>query len=120
MLPSGIGRPPLACDGSMLRASFRLCYAAQRLFLLSILLLLPSWPANVEAMRPSRRETLKQATIEMFYHGFDNYMSHAFPEDEVGAFPQDCCETPPADPAMFRTKLIDGHCLSYGLYLASL
>lgn len=34
-------------------------------------------------MRPSRVAELRQETVAMFYHGFDNYMKIAFPEDEV-------------------------------------
>jgi hypothetical protein len=35
------------------------------------------------AMRPDRMRELRQDTVDMFYHGFDNYMKIAFPEDEV-------------------------------------
>ena len=35
------------------------------------------------AMPPARIAELRQETIDMFYHGFDNYMNVAFPEDEV-------------------------------------
>lgn len=38
-----------------------------------------------EAMTPKRIGELRQETIAMFYHGFDNYMDVAFPEDEVRA-----------------------------------
>ena len=48
-----------------------------------LLLLLPSWIGAVRAMRPDRVAQLRQETVDMFYHGFDNYMSIAFPEDEV-------------------------------------
>jgi predicted deacetylase len=34
-------------------------------------------------MRPDRVAQLRQETVEMFYHGYDNYMNIAFPEDEV-------------------------------------
>jgi hypothetical protein len=34
-------------------------------------------------MPPGRVAQLRQETVEMFYHGFDNYMKIAFPEDEV-------------------------------------
>lgn len=34
-------------------------------------------------MRPSRVAELRQETVAMFYHGFDNYMKIAFPEDEL-------------------------------------
>ncbi|KAI0126531.1 glycoside hydrolase family 47 protein [Xylariales sp. AK1849] len=34
-------------------------------------------------MRPDRIASLRQETVAMFYHGFDNYMKLAFPEDEL-------------------------------------
>ena len=49
------------------------------------LLLLTTWLGAVEAMRSSRIAELRQETVDMFYHGYDNYMSVAFPEDEVFA-----------------------------------
>ncbi len=52
-------------------------------WLLSALCLLSSWPVHSLAMRPSRMAELRRETVEMFYHGFDNYMQIAFPEDEV-------------------------------------
>ncbi|KAK3942784.1 ER degradation-enhancing alpha-mannosidase-like protein 1 [Diplogelasinospora grovesii] len=47
------------------------------------LVFLVQWPPAAEAMRPSRVKELRQETVEMFYHGFDNYMKIAFPEDEL-------------------------------------
>jgi len=52
-------------------------------WLLLALLLFLSWPASVLAMRPDRIAQLRQETVDMFYHGYDNYMAIAFPEDEV-------------------------------------
>lgn len=51
--------------------------------LISIALLVLTWLAPIEAMRPDRIAELRNETVEMFYHGFDNYMKLAFPEDEV-------------------------------------
>lgn len=34
-------------------------------------------------MTPARMAELRQETVEMFYHGYDNYMDIAFPEDEL-------------------------------------
>jgi hypothetical protein len=45
--------------------------------------LLVSLVALADAMTPRRIGELRQETISMFYHGFDNYMQIAFPEDEV-------------------------------------
>lgn len=35
------------------------------------------------AMRADQMAQLRRKTVDMFYHGYDNYMQHAFPEDEV-------------------------------------
>jgi hypothetical protein len=37
------------------------------------------------AMRADRMAQLRRETVDMFYHGYGNYMEHAFPEDEVCA-----------------------------------
>lgn len=42
-------------------------------------------PWTAPAMRSDHLATLRQETVDMFYHGFSNYMLHAFPEDEVYA-----------------------------------
>ncbi|KAF7556632.1 hypothetical protein G7046_g6240 [Stylonectria norvegica] len=34
-------------------------------------------------MRQDRLARLRQETADMFYHGYSNYMNHAFPEDEL-------------------------------------
>lgn len=36
-------------------------------------------------MSPAGVLEMRQEAVNMFYHGFDNYMNVAFPEDEVGA-----------------------------------
>ncbi|KAI0867274.1 glycoside hydrolase family 47 protein [Hypoxylon argillaceum] len=53
-----------------------------RLIATCALFLLP-WLAPVLAMSPRRTAELRQETVSMFYHGFDNYMKIAFPEDEL-------------------------------------
>lgn len=55
--------------------------------LLSFLLLVTSWPHLGAAMRPARVAQLRREVVEMFYHGYDNYMEIAFPEDEVRGVP---------------------------------
>ncbi|KAL2211747.1 glycoside hydrolase family 47, alpha-1,2-mannosidase [Sarocladium strictum] len=35
------------------------------------------------AMRADRMAQLRRETVDMFYHGYGNYMEHAFPEDEL-------------------------------------
>lgn len=52
-----------------------------------LLLLLPLWIGVAGAMRPDQVARLRQETVDMFYHGFDNYMGIAFPEDEVSCTP---------------------------------
>ncbi|EPE06201.1 glycoside hydrolase family 47 protein [Ophiostoma piceae UAMH 11346] len=52
------------------------------IFLVSLLLSAP-WLPQAQAMRPGRVAELRRGTVEMFYHGFDNYMRIAFPEDEL-------------------------------------
>ncbi|PTB73465.1 glycoside hydrolase family 47 protein [Trichoderma longibrachiatum ATCC 18648] len=37
----------------------------------------------VAAMRADYLAQLRQETVDMFYHGYSNYMEHAFPEDEL-------------------------------------
>jgi hypothetical protein len=41
------------------------------------------WLAAANAMTQARISELRQETVAMFYHGFDNYMRVAFPEDEA-------------------------------------
>jgi hypothetical protein len=48
-----------------------------------ILLFSMIWLAIANAMTPARIAELRKETVDMFYHGFDNYMAVAFPEDEV-------------------------------------
>lgn len=50
-------------------------------FALLVLCTLLPWTAP--AMRADRLARLRQDTVDMFYHGWNNYMEHAFPEDEV-------------------------------------
>ena len=56
--------------------------AMPALMLFATWLLMP-WLSH--AMRADRMAELREETVEMFYHGFTNYMQHAFPEDEVCA-----------------------------------
>src|SRR6266566_6237409 len=70
-----------ARNRSMSRAGSRLTSLAPRL--LAVLLLLP-WLHGARAMPQGRIARLRAETVDMFYHGFDNYMRLAFPEDEVG------------------------------------
>jgi len=49
----------------------------------SLLFLGTIWLALADAMTPVRIAELRKETVDMFYHGYDNYMNVAFPEDEV-------------------------------------
>lgn len=48
-----------------------------------LLALTTIWLAAVNAMTQARIAELRRETVAMFYHGFDNYMRVAYPEDEV-------------------------------------
>ncbi|KLU88521.1 hypothetical protein MAPG_07506 [Magnaporthiopsis poae ATCC 64411] len=50
---------------------------------LLLLLLLASWAGVGAAMRPAKVASLRREVVDMFYHGYDNYMEVAFPEDEL-------------------------------------
>ena len=41
------------------------------------------WLQTAVAMSSARIAELRKETVAMFYHGYDNYMNVAFPEDEV-------------------------------------
>lgn len=76
-------RPSFAtCDASAasvwpLRSLARAC------IILFSAILLSSWLSPTAAMRPDHIAKLRQETVDIFYHGFDNYMRVAFPEDEL-------------------------------------
>ena len=71
-----LARKPATGSGLAMMAAF-----IWRLILPVALLL--RWPAQTLAMRPDRLAELRKETAAMFYHGYNNYMQHAFPEDEV-------------------------------------
>lgn len=51
------------------------------------------------AMRSGRVAQLRRETVDVFYHGYDNYMRVAFPEDEVGFHISKCHLGAPHIPA---------------------
>ncbi|CAI4218709.1 unnamed protein product [Parascedosporium putredinis] len=55
--------------------------ASRHLTFCLIALVLGPWLSM--AMGPGYMQQLRQETVRMFRHGFDNYMEHAFPEDEL-------------------------------------
>lgn len=77
----------------MVSGSARAVLRASMLLLLgiiwiSVLLSSSSSSCLVTAMRADHLGQLRQETVDMFYHGYDNYMKHAFPEDEVHMNPR--------------------------------
>ncbi|KAF2002059.1 glycoside hydrolase family 47 protein [Amniculicola lignicola CBS 123094] len=48
-----------------------------------VLLLLSFLVARGHGMADEAISNLRKETIDIFYHGYDNYMKHAFPEDEL-------------------------------------
>ncbi|KAI9039235.1 glycoside hydrolase family 47 protein [Aspergillus affinis] len=46
-------------------------------------LLLSLWLSLAQGMRTEKIHELRKETQHMFYHGFENYLEHAFPEDEL-------------------------------------
>lgn len=48
-----------------------------------LLFLCISWPAVAFATGAAKLAQLRNATTQVFHHGWDNYMHIAFPEDEV-------------------------------------
>lgn len=48
-----------------------------------LLLICAVLPWTAQAMRQDHLTRLRRETVDMFYHGFSNYMEHGFPEDEV-------------------------------------
>ncbi|KAK3310267.1 glycosyl hydrolase family 47-domain-containing protein [Chaetomium strumarium] len=76
---TGIRPPPVARQ----RRTW-LGWSGWRLVLgcMALALLLGQWPAAA-AMRADHVRALRRETVDMFYHGFDNYMRIAFPEDEL-------------------------------------
>lgn len=39
--------------------------------------------AGVQAQSPAQIRALRKETEDLFYHGYENYMTYAFPEDEL-------------------------------------
>jgi len=75
---------PLRWPASMLDAPHGVSHnrtATRRTWLVFLCLTLLACFA--QAMTPNRVAELRQETVSMFYHGFDNYMNIAFPEDEL-------------------------------------
>ncbi|KAI7343162.1 glycoside hydrolase family 47 protein, partial [Hortaea werneckii] len=65
-----------------LQPSHRAPWPPLLLPLLTLLLLL-LFPLPVHPLDPSTLTTLRDDTRALFYHGYDSYLQHAFPEDEL-------------------------------------
>lgn len=70
---------PLRCWKSEASRITRL----QRLVLLPCLLILSLWIGGGWTMTDGEMKEMRLEAEHMFYHGFDSYMKHAFPEDEL-------------------------------------
>jgi hypothetical protein len=73
-----------------------------------LLLICGFLPWTAPAMRADHLARLRQGTVDMFYHGYSNYMKHAFPEDEVS------CAQPPSSslgpfPKLTRLAVATSH-----------
>ncbi|TWU71594.1 alpha mannosidase-like protein [Metarhizium rileyi] len=53
------------------------------MFAIALVLSCALLPWVTMSMRADHLTQLRQETVDMFYHGFSNYMKHAFPEDEL-------------------------------------
>ncbi|KHN98910.1 Glycoside hydrolase, family 47 [Metarhizium album ARSEF 1941] len=62
-------------------------------------------PWITTSMRADYLAQLRQDTVDTFYHGFSNYMKHAFPEDELRPLTCGALTRAPDDPN--RTELND-------------
>ncbi|KIW86924.1 uncharacterized protein Z519_12546 [Cladophialophora bantiana CBS 173.52] len=73
---------PPAVSLSTLLASVRLWQWLRGVCLVVLLARLDSI-VTVHAQTPGQIKTLRKEAEDLFYHGFENYMSYAFPEDEL-------------------------------------
>ncbi|KAF3358958.1 hypothetical protein VdG1_02520 [Verticillium dahliae VDG1] len=79
------------------------------LALLSCLLLSLTWPARVKSMGAGRLAELRKSTVEVFQHGFNNYMQHAFPEDELRPVSCTPLSRDPANPGNYDLNDVLGN-----------
>ncbi|PLN77719.1 seven-hairpin glycosidase, partial [Aspergillus taichungensis] len=52
-------------------------------WMMTWILLLSLWLGLAQGMRTDQIRELRKETQHLFYHGYDNYMKYAFPEDEL-------------------------------------
>ncbi|KAI9838880.1 MAG: hypothetical protein M1819_004087 [Sarea resinae] len=66
---------------SSARSGALLHWAPTPIWVCVVVLLL--WASVACGMTDAEIEGLRQETVDMFFHGYNNYMDHAFPEDEL-------------------------------------
>lgn len=61
------------------------CRSVRRLLLVAVMMVLfYGWATSVRGfMHDAERRHLRQQALDMFYHGYRNYMEHAYPWDEL-------------------------------------
>ncbi|KIW18320.1 hypothetical protein PV08_02608 [Exophiala spinifera] len=73
---------PPAASLSSISGSWRLTKWLKFVSLVVLVISLTSI-VRVEAQTPGQIKALKKEVEDLFYHGYENYMAHAFPEDEL-------------------------------------
>ncbi|KAL6243509.1 hypothetical protein RBB50_009502 [Rhinocladiella similis] len=73
---------PPAASLSLLSGSWHLTKCLDFVVLVVLVISLTSI-VRVEAQKPGQIKALKKEVEDLFYHGYENYMAHAFPEDEL-------------------------------------
>ncbi|GKT43230.1 ER degradation-enhancing alpha-mannosidase-like protein 1 [Colletotrichum spaethianum] len=67
------------------------------------------WPLAVSAISPVRLAELRNATTQVFHHGWDNYMRIAFPEDELRPISCTPLTRDPANPGNYDLNDVLGN-----------
>ncbi|KAE9581013.1 ER degradation-enhancing alpha-mannosidase-like protein 1 [Colletotrichum fructicola] len=77
--------------------------------ILVLLYLCLSWPAAVSAISTAKLAELRNATTDVFHHGWNNYMGIAFPEDELRPVSCTPLTRDPANPANYDLNDVLGN-----------
>ncbi|OLN82876.1 ER degradation-enhancing alpha-mannosidase-like protein 1 [Colletotrichum chlorophyti] len=77
--------------------------------LLLLVYLCLSWPLAVSAISAARLAELRNATTQVFHHGWDNYMRIAFPEDELRPISCTPLTRDPANPGNYDLNDVLGN-----------
>ncbi|KAJ9614915.1 hypothetical protein H2204_014314 [Knufia peltigerae] len=80
-----IGQQNVTPLAASLYSASRTWHLTQWLNFVSLVILVISLTSvvRVEAQTPGQIKALKKEVEDLFYHGYENYMAHAFPEDEL-------------------------------------